>query len=63
MRITLHQTHVMLDLDDGAYTGCLRRHNQNLHNRMLVAGRNAAGWLIQQNDDVDFERKGTGDIE
>ena len=62
MRIALDKIHVMLDLDDGAHARGLRRRDQHLHDRMLVAGRNAAGRLIEQNDDR-IERKSAGDIE
>ena len=62
MRVALDQIHVVLDLDDAAHAGGLRGRDQHFHDRVLVAGRNAAGRLVKQ-DHGWIERKGAGDIQ
>src|ERR1700687_249952 len=62
MRIPLNEVHVVLYLDDSAHARRPGGGDENFHDGMLVAARNAAGWLVQQ-DDGRIERKGAGDIE
>src|ERR1700687_4509924 len=62
MRVTLNEVHVVLDLNDRAHACRLGGGDENFHDGMLVAGRNATGRLVQK-DDGRIERKGAGNIE
>jgi hypothetical protein len=62
VRVAFDEIHIVLDLDDAAHAGRFRRRDQDFHDRVLVAGRNAAGRLVQQ-DNGGIERKCAGDIE
>src|SRR5712692_2596285 len=62
MRVPLNEVHIVFDLDDGTHTGRPGGGDEHFHDRMLVATRDAAGRLVQQNNG-GIERKGAGDIE